>query len=97
MFTFRTRDLTSFAIACVCICAAGVLTRHLGIAASLNTVFHLIFHIFIPNDLFLLRTETMTYLPQRELKQEEEEEEEGGVVDGGEMKRMDQMGGERRC
>lgn len=96
MFTFRIRDLTSFASACVCICAASVLTRHRGIAASLNTLSRLIFHIFIPNDLFLLRTETMTYLPQRELKQEEEEEK-GGVVDGGEMKRMDQMGGERCC
>lgn len=41
-------------------------------------------HVFILNDPVLRRAETVTYLPQRQLKEEKEE--------GGWDERMDQMG-----
>lgn len=76
---------------CVYVCAVSVHARVLEEARVHCRVFKHPFqliHVFILNDPVLRRTETMTYLPQRELKEEKGKRGEGGW--GDEM--MDQMG-----
>ncbi len=67
---------------CVCVCAVNVHARALDKARVHCCVFKHPFqliHVIILNDPVLRRAETMTYLPQRELKEEKGKRGAGAV------------------